>query len=60
MGVFYVDDNVQRRWVLKVDDPEKLKGVNALFVTVEPLGGADRPTGKKLLYAYLGTQANHP
>ncbi len=60
LGVFYVDDHAQKRWVLKVNDPEKLIAINSVFVTVEPLGGADRPTGKKLLYAYLGTQANHP
>jgi uncharacterized coiled-coil protein SlyX len=60
LGVFYIDDHAQKRWVLKVDDPTKLSAINSLFVTVEPLGGTDRPTGKKLLYAYLGTQANHP
>jgi hypothetical protein len=60
LGVFRIDDEQQRRWVLKVDDPEKLKNVNTLFVTVEPLGGTDRPTGKKLLYAYFGLQPNHP
>jgi hypothetical protein len=60
LGVFYVDDHAQKRWVLKVNDPEKLTAINSVFVTVEPLGGAERPTGKKLLYAYLGTQANHP
>jgi hypothetical protein len=60
LGVFYVDDHAQKRWVLKVNDPMKLTAINSLFVTVEPLGGADRPTGKKLLYAFLGTQANHP
>jgi uncharacterized coiled-coil protein SlyX len=60
LGVFYVDDHAQKRWVLKVNDPEKLTAINSVFVTVEPLGGADRPTGKKLLYAYLGTQPNHP
>lgn len=60
LGVFYVDDHAQKRWVLKVNDPAKLSAINSVFVTVEPLGGADRPTGKKLLYAYLGTQANHP
>jgi hypothetical protein len=60
LGVFYVDDHAQNRWALKVNDPEKLTGINSLFVTVEPLGGTKRPTGKKLLYAYLGTQANHP
>jgi hypothetical protein len=55
-----VDDHAQKRWVLKVTDPEKLKAINSVFVTVEPLGGTQRPTGKKLLYAYLVTQANHP
>ncbi len=60
LGVFYIDDHAQRRWVLKVDDPEKLTAINSLFVTVEPLGGAKRPSGKRLLYAYLATQPNHP
>ncbi len=60
LGIFYVDDHAQKRWVLKVADPAKLSDINSLFVTVEPLGGASRPTGKKLLYAYLGTPANHP
>lgn len=60
LGVFYVDDRAQERWVLKVDDPEKLTAINSLFVTVEPLGGAKRPSGKRLLYAYLATQPNHP
>lgn len=60
LGVFYVDDQVQKRWVLKVDDPKRLAAINSVFVTVEPLGGAKRPTGKRLLYAYLATQPNHP
>jgi hypothetical protein len=60
LGVFYIDDHAQKRWVLKVNDPMKLTAINSVFVTVEPLGGANRPTGKKLMYAFLGTQANHP
>jgi len=60
LGVFYIDDHAQRRWVLKVDDPEKLAAINSLFVTVEPLGGAKRPSDKRLLYAYLASQPNHP
>ena len=60
LGVFYIDDHAQKRWVLKVDDPEKLRAIDSLFVTVERFGGADRPSGQKLLYAYLGSQANHP
>lgn len=38
----------------------KLTAINSAFVTVEPPCGPDRPTGKKLLYTFLGTQANHP
>jgi hypothetical protein len=60
LGVFHVDDQVQKRWVLRVDNPELLKSVESVFVTVEPSPGRDKPSGHKLLYAYLGTQANHP
>jgi hypothetical protein len=31
-----------------------------VFVTVEPPGGSPKPTGQKLLYAYLNGQPNHP
>jgi len=60
LGVFRVDDQLQRRWVLRVDNPELLKSVESVFVTIEPSPGRDKPSGRKLLYAYLGTQANHP
>lgn len=60
LGVFYVDDHTEKRWVLKVNDPQKLAAINSVFVTVEPLGGTNRPTGKRLLYAFLGTLPNHP
>ncbi len=60
LGIFNLDDVAQKRWVMKVDDPEKLKSIDAIFVTVESRPGADRPSGKKLLYAYLGGQPNHP
>ncbi len=60
LGIFYVDDPAQRRWMLKFDNPEVLKQLNAVFVTVEPHGGTARPTGQKLMYAYLGHEPNHP
>jgi hypothetical protein len=60
LGDFYIDDASQKRWVMKVQDPEKLKAVDAIFVTVEQGQGTDKPTGEKLLYAYLGGQPNHP
>jgi uncharacterized coiled-coil protein SlyX len=60
LGIFYADDKVDNRWVLKFDDPDVLAQIDAVFVTVEPAGGSAKPTGQKLLYAYLGGQANHP
>jgi hypothetical protein len=60
LGVFRIDDQVQKRWVLRVDKPELLASIESVYVTVEPAPGRDRPSGQKLLYAYLGTQANHP
>lgn len=60
LGVFHIDDATQKRWVMKVDNPDKLKSVDAIFVTVENAPGGNRPEGRKFLYAYLGGQPNHP
>jgi hypothetical protein len=60
LGIFHVDDRAQKTWVLRVDDPQLLSSIDSVFVTVEPPQGADQPSGKKLLYAYLGAPANHP
>lgn len=60
LGIFQVDDQAQKRWVLRVDDPQLLASIDSLFVTVEPSPGADQPTGRRLIYAFLGTPANHP
>jgi hypothetical protein len=60
LGTFQVDDQAQHRWVLKVNDPALLRGIDAVFVTAEAVGGPWEPGGKKILYAYLGGQPNHP
>jgi len=60
LGIFYVDDASQERWMLKFDNPEVLRQISAVFVTAEPHGGTQRPTGQKLMYAYLGHEPNHP
>jgi multidrug efflux pump subunit AcrA (membrane-fusion protein) len=61
LGIFYVDSEANRRWVLKTSDPKLLAEINTVFVTVEPKGGSQKPTGKPLLYAYLKTETpNHP
>jgi hypothetical protein len=60
LGVFRIDDQGQRRWVLRVNDANLLASIDSLFVTVEPSPGRDQPTGRRLIYAYLNTPANHP
>jgi len=60
LGIFYVDDQKKNRWALKFDDPTVLAQIDSVFVTIEPLGGSKRPSGEKLLYAYLKNQPNHP
>jgi hypothetical protein len=60
LGIFYLDDKNQNRWALKFDDAAVLAEIDAVFVTVEPPGGSSKPTGQKLLYAFLRGDANHP
>jgi hypothetical protein len=61
LGIFYNDDQTQKRWVLKITDPQTLSEIDSVFVTLEKTDGfGNTPTGKKLLSAYLGSPANHP
>jgi anti-sigma-K factor RskA len=60
LGILYMDSETNRRWVLRSDDPKQLDEIDAVFVTVEPHGGSQKPTGKPLLYALLRKEANHP
>jgi hypothetical protein len=60
LGMFYEDNAAKKRWVLKYNDKKTLDQIDAVFVTVEPHGGSDKPTGKPLLFAYLKVTANHP
>jgi hypothetical protein len=61
LGLLYVDDKAEKRWVLKVDNPQQLAEIDSVFVTLEPHdGNGERPLGQKLLYAFLGSNANHP
>jgi hypothetical protein len=60
LGTFAVDDHEQHRWVLKVNDPKLLRGIDAVFVTAEVQGDTGEPRGKKILYAYIVGEANHP
>jgi len=60
LGIFYEDNVSKKRWVLKADDPKTLADIDAVFVTVEPHGGSQHPSGKQLLFAYLRIGPNHP
>jgi len=61
LGIFYSDDNAQKRWVFKYDDPKVLNEIDSVFVTLEPPGkNPTEPKGNKFLYAYLRNQPNHP
>jgi hypothetical protein len=60
LGTFSVDDHDQRRWVLEVNDPKLLQGIDSVFVTAEVLGDTGEPRGKKILYAYIVGEPNHP
>lgn len=60
LGIFYQDSAARKCWILKADNPKTLSGIDAVFVTVEPHGGSEHPSGKPLLYAYLHIEPNHP
>jgi hypothetical protein len=60
LGIFYEDNFGKKRWVLKAEDPKTLEDIDAVFVTLEPNGGSSHPSGKQLLFAYLGVSPNHP
>jgi Anti-sigma-K factor rskA/Putative zinc-finger len=60
LGIFYEDNASKKRWVLKANDPKTLKDIDAVFVTVEPRGGSQHPSGKQLLFASLRISPNHP
>jgi hypothetical protein len=60
LGMLYVDDHAQKRWALKVENPEQLAEIDSVFVTLERSGDPKTPHGQKLLYAYLGSSPNHP
>jgi len=60
LGILYMDNESNRRWVMRFDDPKQLAEIDAVFVTVEPRGGSHKPTSKPFLYALLRNEANHP
>jgi hypothetical protein len=60
LGIFYQDNTAKKSWVVKSNDRKALSQIDAVFITVEPNGGSERPTGKPLLFTYLKVAPNHP
>src|SRR5215467_452823 len=60
LGILYEDNLDKKRWVLKANDPKTLEDIDAVFVTAEPNGGSQHPSGKQLLFASLRVSPNHP
>jgi hypothetical protein len=60
LGIFYEDNAAKKRWIVKCDDPKTLEQIHAVFVTVEPKGGSDKPSGTPLLFTDLEIEPNHP
>jgi len=60
LGIFYEDNAAKKRWILKFDDAKTLEQIHAVFVTVEPKGGSEKPSGAPLLFTDLQIEPNHP
>ena len=61
LGILYIDEPAQNRWMLKFENPDVLAQIDQVFVTVEPQGGSAQPTGKQFLTAaFLNETPNHP
>jgi len=61
LGIFRFDSGSDGRWVLTFGDPGVLAEIDSVFVTVESSKKpVTQPSGRKVLYAYLGNKPNHP
>jgi hypothetical protein len=61
LGILHKDDSEENRWAMTFDDAKVLTQINSVFVTVESARKSyDQPHGRKVLYAYFGSPANHP
>jgi hypothetical protein len=60
LGVFFEDCVANKRWVLKAEGAQSLEQIEAVFVTIEPKGGSQKPSGKPVLFASLKNGPNHP
>jgi hypothetical protein len=59
LGIFYIDDPTQKRWLLKFEDSRVMAQIDQVFVTVEPPGGSPRPTGRQLLFSTFPAESGN-
>lgn len=61
IGILFHDDQTQRRWSLNFADPQVLREIDSVFITLERSDeDLSQPKGKRMLTAYLATAPNHP
>jgi Putative zinc-finger len=61
LGILINDDKGQKRWMLSFNDPKVLAEIDSVFITLEPSHqDPNKPSGKRMLTAYLNDQVNHP
>jgi hypothetical protein len=60
LGILINDDKGQKRWMLTFSDPAVLAEIDSVFITLEPAADALKPSGKRMLTAYLEDIPNHP
>jgi hypothetical protein len=60
LGILLSDGKSEKRWVLKYNDASVLSKLDSIFVTAETASNPDKPKGKRVLFAVLAGQPNHP
>ena len=61
LGILINDDRGQKRWMLSFNNPKVLAEIDSGFITLEPTHqDPAKPSGKRMLTAYLNDQVNHP
>jgi hypothetical protein len=60
LGILHNDGQSEKRWVLKYHDASVLAKLDSIFVTAETSYNPDKPKGKRVLFAVLSGQPNHP
>lgn len=60
LGILHSDGQNEQRWVLKYGDTRVLSRLDSIFVTAETANDPEKPKGRRVLFAVLGGQPNHP